>query len=308
MVGRLGKMKKANFTEGFLFLKRKLSPVELKKQFTEIIGGITKKDLIILLIFPIIITLLMFLPEEIVQILRLSIKESSWWQYVTHSFVHTDWAHYKSNIFAYFLYTTGGFLLANLRAGKREFYKLFLFLIISLPIISTFIQVSLYPVILDWLPNLKYSSGSSGIVSGLAGFLPMFWIIYIKKRNPELKIGVSFLLIFIVYMTLAFALIYGQKVYLILLVLLMILGFLILINRSVLKISSIEIFKETGRNLLLAWVMIIVPLFYIITPYIIFPSVKILFNNSSFVDIGMHYVGITYGLIISGLYFLFIKK
>lgn len=280
---------------------------ELKKSFRELIEGITKRDILFVLIFPCIITFLMFLPKTTIQILKLNIKEPSWWQYITNAFVHNNWAHYAGNIFVYFVYVTLILLIANLGNIKKEFYKLFSFIIISLPIVSSFIQVIAYPIILYWLPNLKYSAGSSGIISALSGFLPLFWIIYVKNKNPELKVNIDFMLFFMIYIVLVFAFKYSQIPSLILFLLTM-LGFLFLTNWRVFKISFSEILKEIKENPFKAWIIIMIPLFFILIPHIIFPSVKHLFNNGSFTDIGLHYVGIIYGLIVSGFYFILIKK
>jgi len=61
----------------------------------------------------------------------------------------------SSNLSAYFLFSLLGLLLANQCKEKKRFFRFFLFLIITLPILSSYIQIKLYPTLLSWLPNLN---------------------------------------------------------------------------------------------------------------------------------------------------------
>lgn len=287
------------------FFIEKLRWKELKKQFVELTKGITIRDLLWLSIFPVFITLFMFLPEKFVSLLRLNIRNPSWWQYLTQSFIHFSWEHYKSNVFLYFFLIFFIILLANLGRKKKEFYNLFLFLVISFPIFSSFVQVLFYPIVLGWLPSLKFLYGSSGIISALFGFLPVFWILYIKHKNPSVKINFLFVGLFVTYGSVVFTYFYGKNLMLIFLLILLFL--FLLINFNLVKISVKEIFWESKNNLLVCLVMVFIVSLFVLGPFFIFPSSVNLFKGGAFIDIGGHYLGFIYGLVIGGFYVLFFR-
>jgi len=301
-------MNKFSFGNLKLELKRQLGFSSLKRQFSELIMGIQKRDALLILIFPILITLIALLPSAIRESLQLNIKNPIWWQYFTQSFVHSSWSHLSSNLFGYFLYSVLIIILVNKLQLKKEFYKLFIFLIISLPIVSSIIQVKSYPILLSWLPNLQHSAGSSGIVSALAGFVIIFWAMYFTKANKKIIFDVRTSLFFAIYVALLFLLYYGKGIsYVILGVLILFLIFLLTLLGNI-KNVFIEVAKESKKNFLLTFFLIIAPILFFVTPRIIFPSFTDMFREGTFVDFFMHYIGIAYGIIVSSSYFIFINK
>ncbi|MBI2004167.1 rhomboid family intramembrane serine protease [Candidatus Pacearchaeota archaeon] len=289
-------------------ITKMLSLSSLKKQAKELVKGITKRDILLMAIFPAIIFLIMLLPNVIRENLQLEIKNPEWWQYLTQSFVHNGWKHFWSNLSSYFLFSIVGLLLANLCGEKKKFFRLFLFAVVTLPILSSIIQVMFYPTLLSWLPNLQHSQGSSGIVSALAGFVPIFWAIYFNKRNKKINFDVRTPLVLAIYIASLFVYIYSQKFsYILLLIPLLLVIFLILLWSNF-RYILFEIAKEIKINLLKAFILITSFLFFIVTPIIIFPSLNKMFDGGTFTDFFMHYVGVYYGIIVSGYYFIFIYK
>lgn len=289
-------------------ISKQITPSSLKKHFISLSKEVRKKDLIIFSLFPLFITLLMLLPQTLRGFLQLNIKNPIWWQYLTQSFIHNGWNHLSSNLGGYLVYSIFLILIVSYTRLKKEFYKLFLFLLISLPIISSLIQVKFYPVLLSWLPNLQNSSGSSGIVSALAGFSIIFWAVYFSKINDKIIFDVRTPLFFAIYIAFLFVFFYGQGTRIVfILMLLLLLGFLFTLITNF-KFIFLEISKETKDNLILAFILITLPLLFIVTPKIIFPSFENMFNGGSFTDFLMHYIGIAYGVIIAGSYFIFINK
>lgn len=301
-------MVKFSFKNLKLELKRQLNPSSLKKQFLEIIDGIDKRDILLMLILPVFVTLIYLLPSTIRELLQLDIKNPIWWQYLTQSFVHNSWSHLSSNLFGYFLYSLLLITFVNKLKLKKEFYKLFLFLVISLPIVSSFIQVKSYPIILNWLPNLQHSAGTSGIVSALAGFTIIFWAVYFNKINREIVFDVRTSLLFVVYIALLFVFYYSKGISgILILVLVLFFVFLLTLISNIKKII-IEISKESKKGIIWTFFLITTPIFFFMTPKIIFPSFELMFKNGTFTDFFMHYIGIVYGIIVCGSYFIFINK
>lgn len=74
------------------FLK-KLTFKNIKADFFDLLSGITIKEVLIFLAFPLTITLLMFLPANIREMLSFRIYDPSWWQFITHAFIHYDFIH-----------------------------------------------------------------------------------------------------------------------------------------------------------------------------------------------------------------------
>ncbi|MDP3026387.1 MAG: hypothetical protein Q8N63_01670 [Nanoarchaeota archaeon] len=301
-------MTKFSFKNLKVELKRQLNPSSLKKQFLELIKGIEKKDIVLMLILPILITLIMILPLSIRTLLQLNIKNPIWWQYLTQSFVHNSWSHLSSNLFGYFLYSLLILIFVNKLKLKREFYKLFLFLVISLPIVSSIIQVRAYPIVLSWLPNLQHSAGTSGIVSALAGFMIIFWAVYFNKINKEIVFDVRTSLFFMIYIALLFVFYYSKGISDILILVLILFFIFLLTLISNIKKILIEISKESKIGVILTFFLITTPILFFMTPKIIFPSFNSMFNNGTFIDFFMHYIGIVYGIIVCGSYFIFLNK
>jgi len=301
-------MVKLLLRKGIEEMNRMLSLYSLKKQARELVYGISKKDILLIALFPVILFLIMLLPSIIRDTLRLDIKSPELWQYLTQSFVHNGWSHLWSNLSLYLLFSIMVLLLANWCKEKIKFFRLFLFVVFTLPILSSIIQVLYYPILLNWLPNLQYSQGSSGIVSALAGFVPIFWAIYFNKKNAKINFDIRMFLFLVLYITLLFVCIYGQSfsyIFSFVAFLLVIFLFSLLSN---FKNIWIEMKNETETNLLKAFILSISFLFFIFTPIIIFPSVTKMFDGGTFTDFLMHYIGICYGIIVSGFYFIFIYK
>jgi len=110
------------------------------------------------------------------------------------------------------------------------------------------------------------------------------------------------------YIALLFVYIYSQSFsYIFLFVTFLLAIFLILLLPNF-KNILMEITNETKTNLLKSFILIILFLFLLVTPIIIFPSLTKMFDRGTFTDFFMHYIGICYGIIVSGFYFIFIYK
>jgi len=278
----------------------KLKWSNLKKDFIELIKGITLKEILIFLAFPVFITLVMLLPSIFRESLSFKIYDYSWWQFITNAFVHKDLSHLWHNIQGYFIFGLILLVFANRTKEKKNLFWLFLFTLISLPIISSIIQVLIYPII---MPMIKTSQGSSGLVSAILGFLPMLWIYYFSKKLKSNLINLNFFNLSTLYVALLFLIIYypiHKNILSILLVLACILFFAYLYRHNFKPIIK-GIFEESKENVIFYFLVILIPFFFMVLPLLLFP-VKIVQGNS-LIDFFMHYIGLIYGIIISFIFF-----
>jgi len=269
--------------------------------------GFTINDLIYLLIFPAIITLLMFLPDYIKTSMILNLKNPQWWQVFTSGFIHQSWNHLLGNLRGYFLIVFPLFFLIATRTKKKKYYfRLMLFTILTFPIAGSLFQIHFYP---QALPSLIYSSGSSGIVASLAGFIPSFWLLSVlNKKNQKVRKG--FALISMTYLALLFSIIYFQIYQSLVIILFLGISLIILLFSyrkrflNVLGIIDLERKKDIISELIILFVMAL----FLAAPFLFFPFISSLNNNGSLTDFLIHYIGIFYGLMVSFGFFSYIHK
>jgi membrane associated rhomboid family serine protease len=79
-------------------LKKRFSKEKMRREFNEIIKGITKRDLLLL---PIIATIIELLPIDFQNVLKLNVQNPSWWQFLTSAFTHQNFEHYFGNMISF---------------------------------------------------------------------------------------------------------------------------------------------------------------------------------------------------------------
>lgn len=279
----------------------KLKLSNLKKDFFDLFKGITIKEVLIFLLFPVFITILMLLPSTIRNSLSFKVYDYSWWQFFTHAFIHLNFSHLWHNLQGYFIF---GFLLlifANRTKDKNKLLWLFLITIISLPFISSLIEIFMYPA---FMPMIKTSQGSSGLVSAILGFFPMLWIYHLSKKQKQNLINVNFFNLCGLYVALLFTVIYypiHKNILFIIVISMLIILFIFMYKKHIKSILK-GIFEESKMgNILFYFLMILLPVFFMVAPLLLFP-VKIVQGNS-LVDFFMHYIGLIYGIILSFIFF-----
>lgn len=281
------------------FLK-KFTLKSLKKDFIDLINGITLKEVLIFLIFPAFITVLMLLPQAIRESLSFKVYEPSWWQFITHAFIHKDWSHLWNNLQGYLIFGLMLWLFSNRTGNKKDLLLLFALTLISLPIISSIIEFFLYPI---FVPTIKTSLGSSGLISAMLGFFPTFWIYYFSKKYKQNLINTNFLNMCSGYGGLLLVIIYYPSHRNIPL-LTLILAFIIVYSyryRSNFKPLLKGILAEAENNIFFYFLTASMPLFFMVSPLLLFP-VNIIQNGGG-IDVVMHYLGLIYGIFLSFIYF-----
>ncbi|MDD4878294.1 MAG: rhomboid family intramembrane serine protease [Candidatus Nanoarchaeia archaeon] len=274
-------------------LKRELAISRLKKDFYELFKGIFTWDLAIFAIFPIIITILALFPDFSAN-LRLNIHEWRWWQLLTSSFVHIDFEHFIKNILWFLTLFFCQIIIISRLNIKRDYLILFLPTVFLFPIISSIIQILVYPI---KVPLLQDTMGSSGIISafwGIGYFLVLFALSkkerVINKYSYYLAIGYICLSILVIYRSKAITIIIG---------LLFILFYLYKYLANI-KIITRVLGEETHTNSAYSFILIFLFLLFFAAPYVLFP-IKVSDNRGT-VDLVVHYMGIIWGLSISYLY------
>ena len=274
----------------------------------ELFKGFSLRDLALLLIFPTIITLLMFLPEPIRIFMQLNIKNPQWWQFFTSGFIQQNWSpHFLGNILGYFIMVFPVFFLIATRTNKKKYYFYFLTIIsLTFPLLGSLFQWYFYPNVFTHLVLL---TGSSGIIAGLSGLIPAFWILSLANKI-QLRIKIRFALISIVYLPLSFLFIYSALLYNLKIFFCVLVFFILLLfsyRNGILSIL-LAIGNERKNSIFTTFILILTLTLFLATPSIIFPKLSVLSNGTTLTDFFVHYLGMAYGLIISFYFFIFINK
>jgi membrane associated rhomboid family serine protease len=242
--------------------------------------GFSLRDLILLLIFPTIITLLMLLPDSIRVTMMLNVKDPQWWQFMTSGFMHQNWTHLTSNLIGYFLLVFPLFFLISTKTDKKRYYFRFLiFISLTFPVISSIFQVHFYPGVFQ---NLIYLTGSSGIIAAFSGLIPSFWLLSIANKD-KLRIKRRFALISLFYLILSFLIIYfpiHRKLYLTVVMGILFVTLLFSYRKGFLNILM-KIGFEGQRDIISAFILLLTIILFIFTPVLFFPKVTLLNNNYS---------------------------
>jgi len=107
----------------------KLKWSDIKKDFKELFKGITQKEILLFFAFPIFISLLMLLPSIFRELLSFKIYDYSWWQFITHAFIHKDFNHLWNNLQGYLIFGAIVFIFANKLKEKKNLFLVFLFIV-----------------------------------------------------------------------------------------------------------------------------------------------------------------------------------
>jgi membrane associated rhomboid family serine protease len=264
------------------------------------IKNITLIDIVLLLIFPLILFILMFLPSKIHTILTLNIHDPSWWQFLTNAFMHKDWNHLKGNLMGYLFFIIPTFLIILRNNNKKQFYKVLFWTILTTPIITSLVTIWIYPQV---VPTVLSSQGASGIIAGLLGTMFMFFLsdMYIKSKNKlKIKNFLSLGILLSVFIVAVINYIYYTRSWSVILIIAIIIAIIIWLIYALKKqIKNIikNLIAEYRVSKFNYYLTMFLPLLFIFVPFQLFPSQ--LKTGGAVVDIFVHYVGLLYGILIS---------
>ncbi len=256
------------------------------------------KDVLVLSAFPVLITLVMFLPQAMQDAMKLNLRNPSWWQLLTSGFVHNSLSHYFDNLIAFLLLLLLQIIIVYKMNWKKEYFMLLFFTIISFPVVSSIVKLLWYPGI---MPIVSVSCGSSGIISAMIGFIPVLWVAYISKISGKKLLGFSFFSTVLAYIVLSFAIIYfhyHRDIMLMLVIITMVCVFAFAYRDNLRHIYR-AIIRES--NIFMLFYLLFLLLFFLASPLLTFP-LKLVQGNSS-VDFFAHYLGFIYGFFISFVFF-----
>lgn len=286
-----------------LNLQRLPNRERLKQDIKEVIQSLHYKSLILLLIFPTILTIF-FLFSNLNSYLSLNIYNPSWWQIVTSHFVHRDFNHFINNTSLFLLLGVIQLVIISGIKEEKNYFLLLLLLIAFFPLIGSLVEIILYPKI---IPFLKNSMGASGIVSAVWGTGYMLFLFALSKDRWLLNVHA--LNISLIYVGLLFLIRYYpyHKSLGIVLILGIALLFLLYLYRAEIKFVGYEVAKASQQNLVYTFSLILALLMFIAGSTVLFP-IKLMDGNGM-IDFFMHYMGIIFGLTFSFIYLnVFHKK
>lgn len=279
----------------------KLDFKKLKKDFGELKKDILARDIALLLIIPLAVTILMFFPLSLISILKLNIYNPSWWQILTFSFIHENFSHYIGNIIFFLIAVSLEFLLVCLMSRKKKYFQMYFYTFLSFPIISSSIILWLYPLL-----NIRIgtSSGMSGVVSAFIGFIPILVISYIERIRKIKIVNTNLLYLVLLFIFLFINSSYpsNKKVFWSIVII-----FSIIVSLYNYRNNLIELKKGIKDSILgkpiFYYLLIFLIMTFIISLILIFP--KVLRINGNITDIFIHYIGLIYGVVVS---YIFLKK
>jgi len=280
-------------------LKKRFSKENLHREFNEIRKDTTKRDIFILLLLPIIATIIELLPSDFQYVLRLNVQNPSWWQFLTSAFTHQYFQHYFNNISLFLLLAFVQLVIASKMDVKKRYFYLLGITFFLLPILSSAYDV-LYSAKL--FTNMQTICGSSGIVSALLGFLPIMWMGYFSKSYGRKMVNLKLMLISMFYIGLLMLITYAFSTSIVQITIfsaaIVIFTYL---YRKDLRYALKGINEALRKNLILYYILITMPIFFIGTPLILFPIT--LQQGGSGVDVIVHYIGAIFGCLLSYMFF-----
>jgi len=269
----------------------------MSKRHHNFLRDITFVDVVLLLAFPLLIFLLMFLPAPVHKSLILNVHHPSWWQIVTNGFMHIDYNHFLGSLIGYLFFVIPTFLVMLRDNHRKLFYKLMFSTIFTTAIVTSFITI-----IVPTVPSIQ---GSSGIVAGLWGTMFMFFIYDMYKKSKN-KLRIKFfcslgILISLMMVAIICYLNYNHSWGIILLagIILLLVALLIFYLKKQLRIIVDILLLEYRASKLGFYLTILLPIIFIFAPIQLFPSQ--LYINGANVDIFIHYLGFIYGILLSYL-------
>jgi membrane associated rhomboid family serine protease len=140
-------------------------------------GRFTKKELLLLLLLPVIASAVFLLPTDIKEQMIIDYTNPSPWASWTSDFVHMDFDHLFGNMKWYFVFTIPLMYFMLKLGEKRKLYLLILLTFILLPLTYDSLQY----ILTNTLWGIESSYGSSTIISAYFGMVPIAFLALSRK-------------------------------------------------------------------------------------------------------------------------------
>lgn len=262
-------------------------------------------------IFPILlliaITLVMFLPQNVQDSLRLHYHNPQWWELLTNAFVHSDWSHYWSNVSILIILVVLQLILVTLIKENKRYYIALLATIFIVPILSAIIELYYTWTGMTFYSKMLTSCGSSGIVFALFGFIPVISLAYFSKlinknminRFSIIPFTAILSYVLIGFLVTSYFFTHSASIAIISIFFIAIFIGLLILTLIFQRVDYIKALKEsfsTPKHPVssFAWIMLI--LLFLILPWQILPNVFVV--NGNFINFIAHFIGFMFGIII----------
>lgn len=264
---------------------------------------ITLRDILLFLLFPAIITLieiLCTLAPPLRDALQLHYTGYHSWQFITGAYVHGSFSHYAGNLTSYLFLGAVALVLAAEMRDTRLLFVPFGIMALVIPLMDSTFKIFLFPTIIPALfLRMGTASGSSGIVSGLLGLLPLLWLLVLSRLSGrDLLDRWSF---YLVLFYVPFALVIAYQPGLNLPTFTMVAGLVALAAINSRKAGPLlaGLGRAAAGNLI-SWIAIAAaPVLYLVLPFFLFP--RDLVAGNTLIDFVGHYLGLVAGVVIGGI-------
>lgn len=261
-------------------------PTTYRDFLNEIRDTVGSVDLILILSVPLLLTIVLILPQSIQEILFLDYGKPDSFSLWGSSFVHRDFTHFRNNLVSYVVTIIPVYLFFAVANERRSFRFTFLGFLILLPPVIGLFNIAII--------DQGSGAGFSGIASALFGFLPVSMLIFLQRkvsRNINPVHGIPLFLIAAGMIAVIYELIvFGTAVILISLIFTTIyvyeIGFQEFRN-SIVELSSLKGYFE---------LVFVATVLFLLSPFLLFPEEVV--QNGSAVNIYSHYAGFTLGFFV----------
>jgi hypothetical protein len=266
-------------------------------------GLVSGRDLLLFFLFPAIITLvelLCTLSPPLRDALQLHYTGYRGWQFITCAFVHSGSGHYLNNVTSYLLLGAVALVLAAELRDTRLFFVPFGVMVMVIPLVDAAFKVFLFPVIAPALfTRLGTASGSSGIIAGLLGLLPLLWLLLLSRLGGRDLLDQWSVYLVLSYIPFTLVMAYQPGLNMPTLVVTAVLAGLAAVSRWKARPILAGLRRAAGGNIITWMAVTLAPVLYLVLPFALFP--RDLVSGNTFVDFVGHYLGLVMGVVIGGI-------
>ena len=278
----------------------------LKDNLRKLNPRLSRFEKLILFSIPLLITIFIFIPAELIQSLKLDLSHPKYWQYLTFGLTHTDFPHYMGNLVLYLIISGICVILASQMGEKRIYLNMLFFVTFTFsPLYGAYITI-IYPLFgIDKL----IETGASGLVSAIYGFIPIILAGLYSKLTRRRLLNINFLILILSYLGIFMGVVYlpiHKNFFLLLLLSAIFMVYLFL------EIGNLKNFigwwlDLSRKNVFLSIIIIFSIFLFLVLPLSIFPS-NLISGEGYKAGFLSHLIGALYGIISSFIFFKLREK
>jgi hypothetical protein len=266
-------------------------------------GLVSGRDLLLFFLFPAIITLvelLCTLSPPLRDALQLHYTGFHWWQFITCAFVHSGSGHYLNNVTSYLLLGAVALVLAAGLRNTRLFFVPFGIMAVAIPLLDAAFKVFLFPSIAPaFFARLGTASGSSGIIAGLLGLLPLLWLLALSRLGGRDLLDSWSVYLVLSYAPFALVMAYQPGLNLPTVTVAAVMAGLAAVSWWKARYILLGMGRAAAGNIVCWMAIALAPVLYLVLPFVLFP--RDLVSGNTLVDFAGHYLGLVAGIVIGGI-------